>query len=228
MSDNLYDMASRGDLTQVRTILAQRDFDCLAAHPDTQQYAFMYALELPVSYARELKEHKTQIFYLLKPDLSNATNYCDKSGNNMLHYLIQYYYEEPLQYVLRQTQNSNDFSIFFQSNHFGQQPIHYAIRFKQDKLFAELLGIPGMLTNIDWNNRNLIHHIAHYGTPDMLIAYCKKLSLEERSTYINAVDIDGKTPYEIAKTCNSTDNRLEIMELLITYGASPSRSWSPT
>lgn len=74
----------------------------------------------------------------------------------------------------------------------------------------------------------ILHDIsAHYGTPAMLREYWAKLTPTKRAELINAVDLDGKTPYQLAKDCNSTNDRLEMMETLASYGATIDRSLSP-
>lgn len=226
MSDALYEAADAGDLVKVRTLLAN-GASRFAANEDNGQYPFMNALTLPVRSSLDLKQRKEDIFNLLRPEFPDIHNYVDRSGETMVHYLIKFDYAEPLSYLMRQAAASADYSIFSKGNNFDQKPIHAAIMCKREDMVADLLQIPNMKTTMDWNNRNLIHHMAHYGTPAMLRSYCDSLTKVQLFEYINATDIDGKTPYQFAKDYNSTDDRSEIMEILVAHGATVYRSFSP-
>jgi hypothetical protein len=122
---------------------------------------------------------------------------------------------------------SGDYSIFFMGNHFDQKPIYFAIMQKQDAIVDMLLKIPNMQTIGDWNNRNLIHHMAQYGSAAMLRSYCASVSTVQLARYIDMVDVDGNPPYLLARDCNGSNERADIMDILVAHGAVPVRSLTP-
>ncbi|MCX7090913.1 MAG: hypothetical protein NTU48_05630 [Legionellales bacterium] len=90
-----------------------------------------------------------------------------------------------------------------------------------------LLKIPNMQTIGDWNNRNLIHHMAQYGSAAMLRSYCASVSTVQLARYIDMVDVDGNPPYLLARDCNGSNERADIMDILVAHGAVPVRSLTP-
>lgn len=214
MSNELHQAALDGDVEKVKLLLEQR------VNPfetnESGQYPIFCALELPVSgyHSSDLRKRKEAIFHLLLPYYVDIKAYHDAAGDTLLHYVAQYGYDVILLALKRKL--GTDESAFFIENNFGQQPIHIAIMSKKQSIFETLLAIPGMAAVSDWNQQNLIHHIAHYGTSDMLRYYCKNNDVRP---YINAKDKTDSIPAQIALEFNTTSDVNEIMEILMANGS---------
>ncbi|MGV3740172.1 MAG: ankyrin repeat domain-containing protein [Gammaproteobacteria bacterium] len=214
MSNELHQAALDGDVEKVRLLLEQ------GASPiekdESGQYPIFCALELPVSgyHASDLRKRKEEICHLLLPYYEDIKAYHDSAGDTLLHYVAKYGYDVILLALKRRL--GGDESAFFIENNFGQKPIHIAILSKKQFIFETLLAIQGMAAVNDWNQQNLIHHIAHYGTPEMLQFYCKHNDVR---LYINAKDKTDRSPAQLALEFNTTSNVNQIIEILMAHGS---------
>ena len=214
MSGELHQAALDGDLAAV-ILLLEQNANPLEPNAETGQYPLFCALELPLHASPDLKAQKAQIFALLLPYYSDLTEFRDPSGETVIHYVAKYGYDSIIQNLKENA--APDYSLFFMENNFGQRPIHFAIINKKKLSFDGLLQIPNMSTVIDWNGQNLIHHIAHYGTPAMLRTYFT--ANKDVSSFINAHNSDGNTPAKVAIEFNTTSNVDEMMDVLEEHGA---------
>lgn len=214
MSGELHQAALDGDLAAV-TLLLEQDANPIERDEQTGQYPLFCALELPAHASHDLKAQKAQIFALFLPYYSDLTEFRDPSGETVIHYAAKHGYDSIIQNLKGNA--APDYALFFTANNFGQIPIHFAIMNKKKLSFDGLLQIPTMTTVVDWNGQNLIHHIAHYGTPAMLRAYFT--ANKDARSIINDLDKDGNTPAKVAIEFNTTSNVDEIMDVLEKHGA---------
>lgn len=212
MSNELHQAALDGDVEKVKLLLTQ------GVSPLEQdafgQYPIFCALDLPHYHTSDLRKRKEEIFHLLLLYYPNISTFADAAGDTLLHYVAKYGYDVILLALKRKLEV--DSLAFTAENNFGQKPIHYAILNKRQSIFETLLAIPGMAAVSDWNQRNLIHHIAQYGTPEMLRFYCKHNNV---APYINAKDKSDRTPAQVALDLNATSDVNEILEILIANGS---------
>lgn len=218
MSSELYKAASEGNIHKVKTLLA--------ASPELSiqgdEHPLFAALELPVSYEENLKTQKTVIFHLLLQHSPAMITDKINAGETVIHYLIKFHYEN----IYFDLKPKLDPKILETHNNFGQYPIHYAIMHKNERIFIDLLAIPSIRALVDWNGQNLAHHIAHYGTPEMLVAMLE--GVEDKRSVVCQLDHSGNTPGQIALDLNTTSDVNAILDILEQHGASrPRRLISP-
>lgn len=212
MPNEFQQAAFNADIDKIKELLKNKQ------NPYTQndfgQYPILCALELPAQYSADYKKNKQQIFSLLLPYYEHLEVYADNIGDNIMHYLAKFNYNNELNNIIK---NCNDNNIFFVANKSNQLPIHLAIMNKNQRAFELLLNIPKMTTYVDKNTKNMLHHIAHYGTSDMLNYY---LSLtDDISSLVNAKDIDSHTPMHKVINYNKSQDASFIRTKLLEKGA---------
>jgi len=212
MTYELHDAALAGDVQQVKSLLDQ-GHDPL--QPDeVGQYPILCALSLPAYHPTVLKQQKEAIYNILLPYYSDVGNYRDRSGETVIHYMAKYNYDTLL---MKHTLNNGLDIALHTENKIGQKPIHYAIMRKNEAIFDRLFQSTQDKTASDRHGQNLIHHIAHYGTPAMLKKFCKEVG--DVSPYITAKNDNGLTPAQIAINFNTTSDVNHMMDVLVEHGA---------
>ncbi|MCR9191230.1 MAG: ankyrin repeat domain-containing protein [Gammaproteobacteria bacterium] len=222
MTYELHEAALKGEVEKVMTLLDQ-DHDPLQAD-EVGRYPIFCALQLPTYHATALKQQKETIYKKLLPYYDNVSDYHDRSGETIIHYMAKYNYDKLL--MGHELKNDNSTTTLHTENNVGQKPIHYAIMRKNEAIFERLFQSTEDKTSPDRYGQNLIHHIAHYGTPTMLRTFCNAIG--DVSPYIEAKDHNGFTPAQIAINFNTTSDVNEIMDILVEHGAKrESRAPSP-
>lgn len=161
-------------------------------------------LILPIDHDEHMIKNKQEIYILLSKFSKDILKERNESGDNILHIMSIYGYDELVKELLSQSEE-----LAFISNNLGHYPIHSAILNGQDECVQRLMSVPNVPKLTDAKGRNALHYAAKYGNKNML-EICSKYT-----TLIDSTDKREQTPLILAVIAN---NIVTVKEL-INFGA---------
>lgn len=225
--------AYKADVKAVKNLLKNTKFSPFAANKN-EEIVLQSTLILFLSQLNnpEIKNQKTAIFRIFLQKLKDLYQensikalaifrHKDAAGNNFLHYMATYGFDELFEELLhdddwiRQALIGND-GLIFQCNNFSRYPIHVAVLNNQEKIVKLFLDIPGVATLKDSRGQIALHYSAKFANQNIVQLCCNVFgNLADKDNYINLLDADEKTPLMLA---NEMEN-IKAQEVLIERGA---------